>query len=198
MQKIRLFSQYNLEALLLKATKEINDKVAQWADHYFDTEQLPMHIDALKQSQHLDLPPVDFLNGRQVMIDRIYPASVYQPGLKNNSKVRVSVLTFQYPFAGQMYLLGCCPATDVPEAAGEWYFDSLNKQIIVEYVEYEKYPRKTINAHQSYIASVQASYKSLQDEFVMFNNELDRVIESAVKERIRENDEFKRMLSSLK
>lgn len=198
MQKIKLFSQYNIDALLIKARKEVYDQLRQWPDHYFDSEEVQSHITTLKSSLQLRLPNIDFRNGHQVLVERVYPVSVFQPGRKNNSKLRVDVLTFHYPADGQLYLLGCCPPAEVPEPVGEWYVDPVTQQLTIEYVEYEKHPKKTVAAHQSYIAELQLCYESLKNEFALFDNELDNMIATAVAERKREHDEMKRMLSFLK
>lgn len=198
MQTIKLFSQYNLDALLIKARKEIHDQIRQWPDQYFDSGQIQSHINTLKASLQLRLPNIDFRNGRQVLVQRVYPLSVFQPGRKNNSKLRVDVLTFHYPAEGQLYLLGCCPPLEVPDPVGDWYVDPLTKQLTIEYVEYEKHPKKTVAAHQLYTAELQLCYESLKNEFAMFDKELDNMIEAAVTERKMEQAEMKRMISFLK
>ncbi|MCF0063267.1 hypothetical protein MUK70_10180 [Dyadobacter chenwenxiniae] len=198
MQKIKLFSQYNLDALFLKTQKEIDDQISQWPDHYFYSGQIQLHVETLRTSLRVDLPEIDFKNGRQVMLERILPASVFQPGLRNNANVRVDVLIFEYQAIGHIYLLGCCPPLTVPEPPGDWYADPVHQQIIIEYAEYEKHPRKTLIAHQYYTASLQLCYESLKDEFAVFYKKLNDAIDAAITERKSEIDDMKRMLDFLK
>ncbi|MCF2488600.1 hypothetical protein [Dyadobacter sp. CY347] len=198
MKNIQLFSQYDLDALFLKKTNEVNDLIEEWPDAYFAAEQIDTHISALKSNQQLVLPELDFLNGRHDLCERIYPVSVYQPGRNNKSKVRVSVLIVHYAFAGQTYLLGCRPPVEVPEPIGEWQADSLSHQISVEYMEYEKYPKKTLAAHQEYAAGLQRCYESLQSEFTTFNNRLDTIIETAISKKRSEMDDMHRLIALLR
>lgn len=194
MQKIKLFSQYDLDAIFLKTRREIFDQLRQWPERYFDSEQIQSHIEALKKPLQLNLPDIDFKKGNQVLAERIYPASVFQPGNKSNSKFRVTVLIFQYPAEGQLYLLGCCPPLDVPDPIGEWYVDPVHQHITIEYLEYEKHPKKAMAAHQNYTTSLQLCYESLKNELASFNDDLDNMIEAAITERKRENDGMKGML----
>ncbi|KQS30954.1 hypothetical protein [Dyadobacter sp. Leaf189] len=197
MQKIRLFSQYDPDALILKTRKEVQDQVGQWPEEYLSSEKLGEHVDALKQRHEMFLPDIDFANGRAVMIERIYPLSVYQPGSKPDVKVRVNVLIYKYPFKAQTYLLGCRPPVPVPDCEGEWYADQINQEIYLEYPQYDKRPKKTIIAHNNYIAQLQPCYVALQDEARRFNAGLDSMIEEAVLQRRNDIDHMKRLLSML-
>lgn len=197
MQKIKLFSQYNTGALFLKANKELEDQVSQWPVEYLTSEQIGRHRESLKNRHRISLPDIHFANGRQILMERIFPLSVYQPGMKPNVKVRVNVLYYEYPFNGALYLLGCRPSAVVPEPPGEWFADVENQKISIEYIDYEKNPRKTMVAHQKYAASLQQCYEALQQEMMDFNESLDQMIENAVTQRLIQVNEMKRIMSLL-
>jgi hypothetical protein len=198
MQAIKLFSQYDPEALFLKVRKDVADHVGQWPEEYLSSEQIGFHVGALQERDRLSLPDIDFANGREVLVERIYPLSVYQPGLKPDVKVRVNVLIYKYPFKGRMYLLGCRPPVAVPKPVGQWFADSINQEISIEYPEYEKYPKKTIVAHQRYAVTLQPCYESLKQEIAKFNVALDGMIQDAVNQRQKDVEDLKQMLSRLK
>lgn len=198
MKTIHLFDQYDLDSLFLKKTNEVNDLISEWPDAYFAPEQIEMHISGLKNDQELKLPQLDFLNGRQELCERIYPVSVYQPGRNNKAKVKVSVLIIHYAFNGQTYLLGCRPPIDVPAPIGEWQADTVSQHISVEYMDYEKYPKKTLAAHQEYAVGLQRCYESLQTAFAEFNNRLDDIIKTAISQKSGEMDDMHRLLALLR
>ena len=197
MQKLKLFSQFTVGALFMKASKEIEDQVEQWPKEYLCEDQMGFHCESLRTRLRLDLPELDFANGTESLEERVFPLSVFQPGRKSNVNLRVNVLRYHYPFEGAMYLLGCRPAMLVPEPAGDWFADSARGQIWVEYTEYEKYPKNTITAHHKYAAGLQQCYEMLKHEIEDFNKSLDGTIEAATGRRLNEISEIRRIVALL-
>ena len=193
MQKIRLFSQYDAAALFLKTKKELEDQVGQWPEQYFDSMEIGQHISSLKDTFRLDVPDIDFLNGRQVIVDRILPLAEYQPGMRRGVNVRVSVLVYKYPLKGTAYLLGCRPSVPMQEPVGDWYTDPVNHEIYVEYSQYAKHPKKVINAHQACVTSLQQAHRALKYEFQEFNDTLDDMIANLVGKRKEDADHLRQM-----
>ncbi|KAA0992423.1 hypothetical protein [Dyadobacter aurulentus] len=193
MQKIRLFSQYDAAALFLKTKKELEDQVGQWPEEYFRSMEIGQHISSLKDTFRLSVPDIDFLNGRQVIVDRILPLSDYQPGMRRGINVRVSVLMYKYPLTGTTYLLGCRPSVPIQELVGEWYTDPVNQEIYVEYSQYDKHPKKVVNAHQACISSLQQAHRALKDEFQDFNDMLDEMIANLLQKRKEEAEHLRQM-----
>ena len=197
MQKLKLFSQFTVGALFMKASKEIEDQVEQWPKEYLCDDQMGFHCESLRTRLRLDLPELDFANGTESLEERVFPLSVFQPGRKSNVNLRVNVLRYHYPFEGAMYLLGCRPAMLVPEPAGDWFADSARGEIWVEYTEYEKYPKNTIAAHHKYAAGLQQCYEMLKHEIEDFNKSLDGTIEAATGRRLNEISEIRRIVALL-
>ena len=198
MQKLKLFSKYDSETLFDKIRREITDHIRQWPETNFRADQLATHQEAVSKQFQLQLPQIDFANGREMEVEKIYPRSLVQPGAKPDQQVRLNVLVYQYSYEGDTYLLGCKPATFVPETSGEWFVDPTFRSLTLEYTGYAKNPRKILTSHREYIPALINCYQVLRTEFENFKNELNGIISQAMKERQSELEAFNKILSMMR
>lgn len=198
MQKIKLFSQYDMDVLFYKEKMDIGKDVNQWPDAYFSAENLPGHIDALAQQRQLQIPQVDFLAGRSITVDRIYPASALRPGGNPNKKLKVKVLVYQYPFTGESFLLGCKPRAAFDSIEVEWLLDAGSRMILAEYPNYESNPKQIIRKHNAMTESLQQMLADVAQGLEEFNDNIRDVIEPAIYEKQQEVIERQRVLSALR
>lgn len=197
MKKIDLFTQYEPETLFLKAKKDICVRVEQWPQSYLDVSQIDSHILALKKDVLLTVPDVDFLDGQEIVTEKIFSLSEIQPGAKPDAKVRLNVLLFKYKVKGQMFLLGCRPAVNIPEPVGEWIADSINNDLYIQYKWYERSPKRVINAHRNYIAKLLPCYENLKIAFEKLAFDIDKFVDESVIAKKGKADHRSQLLSLL-
>lgn len=198
MQQLKLFSKYDSETLFNKIRRDIIDHIRQWPETHFRADQLTTHEDAVSKQFHLQLPQIDFGNGREMEVEKIYPRSLVQPGAKPDQQVRLNVLVYQYSYEGDTYLLGCKPAVAVPEPAGEWFVDPTYRSLTLEYTGYAKSPRKILTSHREYIPGLINCYQALRAEFENFKSELSGIVSQAMKERQNELEAFNKILTMMR
>jgi hypothetical protein len=198
MQKIKLFSQYDSETLFGKICRDIRDQIRQWPETNFLAAEIDTHKEAIRNRFGVKLPKVDFANGREIEMEKVFPRSMFQPGAKPDQNVRINVLVYKYTFEGEAYLLGCRPAAEVPEPSGEWLMDPAYRSLTLEYTAYAKSPRKVLTSHREYIPKLISAYQALRLEFEQFENELNNVIDAAMQERQEEIEAFNKILSLFK
>lgn len=197
MKKINLFNQFNVETLFTKAKKQIQDQVAQWPVSYFEPSEMERNKQALKNAVFVDLPEIDFAKGEEVITEKIYPLAEMQPGIKTESKVKVQVLQFKFSVDGHLLLLGCQPAGHTAEPPGEWYADTENGEICLEYKWYSRSPRKTFTAHKQYIEDVIRSYDELKSEFGKLGNDIEAYIHDIAAKRKNDWNKHLRLLAGM-
>lgn len=198
MQRIKLFAKYDSEALFSKISREIHDHIRQWPAAYFSSDQAEQHRAEVKNRFRPRRPEISLTSGTEMMMEKIYPRSQFQPGAKPDRHVRINVLVYKFDFKGEVYLLGCRPAVQVPEPPGEWFVDQANKIITLEYIGYEKSPRKTLALHREYLPKLMSSYETLLSEFDQFDQELDSIINRAMDDRKKDIETMNKLLSTMR
>ncbi|MCE7066943.1 hypothetical protein [Dyadobacter sp. CY326] len=198
MQKIKLFSQYDMDVLFYKIGMDIAEEVNHWPDTYFSDDQLPGHIQELTRRKELQIPGADFRNGQSSTIDRIYTASEIQLRGNPNKKLKIKVLVYQYPFTGESYLLGCKPGAAFEPVEGDWFIDPANQMIITEYHNYESKPKQIVNKHNALTERMQQMLEDISAGMTEFNANLDKVIEPVVLAKQKEVIERQQVLSSIR
>lgn len=198
MQTINLFSEYDSATLFDKIRREAAREINQWPEAYFAADQADRHLKAVRDRLRPRLPEIDLRNGRELMKEKVYALSALRPGAKPGVQVRVNVLVYEYPFKGELYLLGCHPPQLQPELAGGACFaDRANQVVVIEYTGFDKSPRQIITLHREYLAAVIACYEALKSEFEAFEQTFPAFLLTAAEKRRNEIDAVSRLLSSM-
>ncbi|MCE6989728.1 hypothetical protein [Dyadobacter sp. CY323] len=197
MQKISLLSGYDSATLFDKIRRKSAGEINQWPEAYFAADQISGRLNDIFDHHRPRLPEIDWDGGKESINEKICLLSSFQPGAKPGANVRVNVLTYEYPFQGEIYLLGCHPAQLVPESPGECFVDPVRQVIAIEYTGFNKSPRQVLTMHRSYLSTLIASYLELKNEFDAFNSELPGFLHKIVEKRKQSIEDMSRILSAM-
>jgi hypothetical protein len=112
--------------------------------------------------------------------------------------VRLNVLVYEYPFDGEIYLLGCFPRHSPLACPGVPFIDQGRQVVGVEYTGYDKSARKVLHDHKAYRSVLMDCYAMMIQEVEDFCLRLPDYLREISESRKTAFEETRALLSAIR